>query len=130
MKSRYSRWDDTQNPLGPDLDVGRLLDEMSDDLLAGFGADWSLRNLRRIGMGDMEGLDELARRLRLARERAAERLNLSGPLADVREKLDEIARPRTHELSKREGEDARMREVMLDAMPGHPAGALQRAPEL
>ncbi len=130
LKSRYSRWDDTQNPLGPDLDIGRLLDEMSEDLLSGFGADWSLRNLRRIGMGDMEGLDALARRLRLARERAAERLNLSGPLAEVREKLDQILNLERDELSKREGEDARIREVMLDAMPGHPAGALPRAPEL
>ena len=47
MRARYSRWDDSQDPFGPDFGVAELLDEVSEDLLTGFGADWSLENIRR-----------------------------------------------------------------------------------
>ena len=37
MRFRYSRWDDTQDPFGPDLAAGDLLDAMSEELLSGAG---------------------------------------------------------------------------------------------
>lgn len=45
--TRYSRWDGTQDPFGPDLAAGDLLEEMSDDLLSGAGAQAALQQIGR-----------------------------------------------------------------------------------
>ena len=91
MRARYSRWDSSQDPLGADFGVAELLDEMSEDLLTGFGANWSLENIRRKGVpGRARGLDDLRRQLAERRRSAAEELNLSAPLAQVRDELNEI----------------------------------------
>ena len=127
MRSRYSHWDGTQgDPLGPDVDVGEVLDEMSEDLLSGFSADSSLEWLYRRGMsGRFSGLDSLMNRVRRARARAEEQTDLSGPLARVKEKLDEVVATERAELARRLEDDARIKEAMLDALPGHPAGAIK-----
>jgi uncharacterized protein with von Willebrand factor type A (vWA) domain len=39
MRFRYSRWDDTQDPFGPDLAAADLLEELSDDVLGGAGIE-------------------------------------------------------------------------------------------
>src|SRR6266511_599490 len=60
MRFRYSRWDDTQDPFGPDLAAGDLLDAMSEELLSGDGAEFAMRRLLRRGMqGAFSGLDSL-----------------------------------------------------------------------
>ena len=62
MQSRYEQWDGSQDPFGPDLDIGQLLDEISDDVLSGLGAQAALRRLMRRGIpGRLEGLDDLRR---------------------------------------------------------------------
>ncbi len=38
MRIRYSRWDGTQDPLGPDISAADLLEEMSGELLSGQGS--------------------------------------------------------------------------------------------
>src|SRR5262245_33350975 len=91
MRFRYSRWDDTQDPFGPDLAAAALLEELTDDVLGGAGIEGAMQRLLRDGMhGRFGGLDELRDRLR--RRRAEERaaLDLSGPLEDVHERLEEI----------------------------------------
>jgi uncharacterized protein with von Willebrand factor type A (vWA) domain len=127
VRSRYSHWDGTQgDPLGPDIDVGEVLDEMSEDLLSGFSADSSLEWLYRRGMsGRFSGLDSLMNRVRAARARAEEQTDLSGPLARVKEKLDEVIATERAELARRLEDEARIKEAMLDALPGHPAGAIK-----
>ncbi|MGH2735911.1 MAG: hypothetical protein ACRDKZ_10050 [Actinomycetota bacterium] len=125
MRARFSRWDDSQDPLGDDLDVGELLDEMSEELLAGYGSDWSLRELQRRGMSGRSGLDDMLRRIRQARQRWADRTNLSGPMQDIKRELDEILSLERGALADRNDDGARMNEVMLDALPQHPAGALR-----
>ena len=42
---RYSRWDGTQDPFGPDLAAGDLLDELSEDILAGAGAEGAISRM-------------------------------------------------------------------------------------
>src|SRR5439155_8336807 len=70
MRIRYSRWDGTQDPLGPDLSAADLLEAISDDLLSGQGAEGGLSRLMRRGMhGRFTGLDSLRARLREARRR-------------------------------------------------------------
>ncbi len=125
MRARFSRWDGTQDPFGTEVDVRAVLDQMSEELLSGYGLDWSLRELQRRGMSDRTGLDDLLRRLRERRQRIAEQANLSGPLAEIKKELDEILSLERQELAKDPSDDARVKEMTLDALPNHPAGALR-----
>ncbi len=126
MRASYSRWDDTQDPLGETLDVGDLLDDMADEILSGYGPEWALEQLRRRGLsGRVRGLDDLLQRLRSERRRLERDLSLSGPLAEVRDRLNEILELERAALSERTDDDARMREALLDALPHHPAHAVR-----
>jgi uncharacterized protein with von Willebrand factor type A (vWA) domain len=125
MRFRYSRWDDTQDPFGPDLAAGDLLDAMSEELLSGDGAEFAMRRLLRRGMrGQFSGLDSLRARLRQRRREEQEHLNLSGPLEEVRRRLDEILERERTTLSFEPSEDARMREAFLDALPPDAPGKI------
>ena len=123
--SRYSKWDNTQRPLDDEVDVAQVLDEMSDELLSGYGGHWSLRELHRRGMQGRSGLDSMLGRLRRTRREWAERTNLSGPLQQVREELDNIIGLERAELADKDNEEAQLKQVQLDALPRHPAGALR-----
>jgi uncharacterized protein with von Willebrand factor type A (vWA) domain len=125
VRFRYSRWDGTQDPLGPDLSAADLLDAMSEDILAGEGAEGALDRLVRGGMrGRFSGTDALTARLRQARRREQERMDLEGPLREVAERLDEILDRERAALSFRAEEDARTREAFLDALPPDLPGKL------
>ena len=118
MQARYSRWDDTQDPFGPELSAGELLEELSDDALSGLGIEGALSRLMRRGMqGSFDGLDALRSRLRERRAREQANLDLSGPLEELRERLDDIVDRERSALSFRAEDDARMREAFLDALP-------------
>src|SRR5438270_2114360 len=125
MRSRYSRWDGSQEPFGPDVDVGDLLDAMSGEILSGAGAESALRRLMRRGMrGRFSGMDALRSRLRQARRQEQDRLNLAGPLEDVRERLEAILERERTTLSCKAEDDARMREAFLEALPPDVAGRI------
>jgi len=118
VRARYSRWDDTQDPFGPEVSAGDLLDELSDDMLSGLGAEGALSRLMRRGMrGSFSGLDALRARLRGQRAREQDNLDLAGPLEELRERLDDIVDRERSALSFRAEDDARMREAFLDALP-------------
>src|SRR5918911_4899872 len=90
-RSRYSQWDGSQNPLDPDLEVGDVLDAISDDLLSGLSPRAALHRLMRRGLsGRSGGLEQLARRLRERRRRMARALDLEDPLTSFAERLDAI----------------------------------------
>src|ERR687891_28009 len=115
---RYSRWDDTQDPFGADVPAAELLEELSDDILSGAGAEGALSRLMRRGMqGRFGGLDALRARLRERRRREQGALNLQGPLEEIREQLEGIIERERSTLSFEPGDDARMRETFLDALP-------------
>ncbi len=118
MRARYSRWDGSQDPFAPDLAAGELLDELSEDLLSGTGVRAALARLVRRGIrGRFSGLDALRARLREARRLEQERLNLQGPLEEVRRRLDEVLDRERAALTLRADDDARAREAFLDALP-------------
>src|SRR5437763_2254864 len=74
VRIRYSRWDGSQDPLGPDLSTGDLMEELSDDVLAGQGMDRALSRLfRHRPRGRVSGPDAFRARPRHAppRERPA-----------------------------------------------------------
>lgn len=126
MRFRYSRWDGTQDPLGPDLSASDLLDAMSEELLSGQGADQALSRMLRGGMrGRFTGLDALRNRLRQARLREQQRLNLEGPLAEVQERLDDVLETERRTLSFEPSDGARLRESLLDSLPPDPAGQIR-----
>ncbi|MDQ4005137.1 MAG: hypothetical protein M3135_02395 [Actinomycetota bacterium] len=130
MRVRYSRWDGTQDPLGPEISASDLLEEMSEDMLSGEGADAALGRLLRRGMrGRFGGTDALRARLRNARRREQERLDLEGPLAELTERLDDILERERTELSFRDDDDARMRESFLDSLPPDLPGRLNELRE-
>jgi uncharacterized protein with von Willebrand factor type A (vWA) domain len=125
MRTRYSRWDGTQDPWGADVSASEAMDAMSDDILAGEGAEGALRRLLRRGLeGRFSGMDALAARLRRARRREEEALDLEGPLRELSERLDRILERERTALSFRADDDARMRESFLDALPPDLPGRL------
>jgi uncharacterized protein with von Willebrand factor type A (vWA) domain len=125
MRSRYSRWNGRQDPFGPEIPAADLLEEMSDDILSGAGAQGALQRLLRRGMqGRFGGLDSLRARLRAARADAQSALDLSGPLEDVRERLDEVLERERSALSFDATDDARIREAFLDQLPADVPGQI------
>jgi uncharacterized protein with von Willebrand factor type A (vWA) domain len=130
MRARYSRWDGTQDPLGPDLSASELLEEMSDDILSGAGAEGAISRLLRRGMsGRFTGMDALRARLKQAARRERERLNLDAPLQEIEQRLSEILEDERRTLSMHLEDDARMREQFLDMLPPDPAGQLRELQE-
>ncbi len=126
MQIRYSRWDDSQDPLGPDLPAAEVLEALSDDVLMGTDAREALDRLLRRGMeGRFEGLDALRARLAAARAREEAALNLSGPLEEVRERLSQLLERERSALSFRAEDDARLREAFLDQLPPDAAGRIR-----
>jgi uncharacterized protein with von Willebrand factor type A (vWA) domain len=124
-RSRFSKWDDTQNPLDDEVDVAQVLEEMSEELLSGYGGRWSLRELHRRGMQGRRGLDSMLGRLRRARREWAERSNLSAPLQQMRDELDSIVGLERAALADRQDDEAELKRMQLDALPRHPAGVLR-----
>ncbi|MGH2698273.1 MAG: hypothetical protein ACRDJL_03620, partial [Actinomycetota bacterium] len=125
MRSRYSRWDNSQSPLDDEVDVREVLEEMSEELLSGYGGRWSLRELHRRGMQGRSGLDAMLGRLRRARREWAERSNLAAPLQQLREELDAIVGIERASLSEQQGDEAQLKQMQLDALPRHPAGMMR-----
>ncbi len=126
MRFRYSRWDDSQDPFGPDDPAAEILEALSDDVLSGMGAEGAMERLLRQGMqGRFGGLDALLGRLRRAREREQAETSLGGPLEELRGRLEEILETERAALAFRAEEDARTREAFLDALPPHVPGKIR-----
>ena len=113
---RYRRWDGTQEPIGDDLTVESLIDELSEDILSGMDPQQAMRSLMRRGMqGNFGGINSLLERLRKAREREKAKGQLGGMLEQVREQLDRILEQERAALAERTDDpEARMREGYLD----------------
>jgi uncharacterized protein with von Willebrand factor type A (vWA) domain len=130
MRFRYSRWDDTQDPFGAEVPASELLEELSDDILSGGGAESALSRLMRRGMrGRFKGLDALRARLRERRRREQAALNLQGPLEEIRERLEEVLERERTTLSFETGDDARLRETFLDSLPPDVPGEINELRE-
>jgi uncharacterized protein with von Willebrand factor type A (vWA) domain len=120
-RSRYGAWDGSQDPLGERVDVADVLDRLADDLLMGAGGRSALRDLQRRGAPGRRGLDELRRAVARQR-RDLERDLGDGPLAELRERLEDIVATEREALAEAPDPDARLAELDLDTMPTDPAG--------
>lgn len=121
--SRYSRWDGTQDPFGPELPVDELVARISEDVLDGWGIENALRRLLKDGTQDFDGLRRLRERIRKLRERANR--GTPDPLGEFRERLEGITRTERADLASDPGEAARFSELELDTLPDNIAAQIR-----
>ncbi len=128
--SRYSRWDGTQNPLGPDLPIDDLADQLAEDVLDGWGIDNALRRMLQEGMsGRFEGLREMRERIRRLREEQAAKTGRPDPLAEFRQRLEEIKATELAALAADPAEEARFAELDLETLPDNMADQIRQLRE-
>jgi uncharacterized protein with von Willebrand factor type A (vWA) domain len=137
---RFSHWDGTQDPLGPDAD--ELFSRLSEDVFHGWDFESALRRLLSQGWRDrqgrrLQGLEEMMEQLRRRRQQQLERFNLDGVFKDIQEKLDNVLRLERQGIDERlqqpMGESAqrvlervaRKRRETLDTLPAEPGGAIR-----
>ncbi len=124
--NRYSRWDGSQSPLGPDLPLDDIVSAFSDDLLQGYGAEGALQRLLERGLpGEFGGMRNLRQRLRELREARERQGSLDDVFGDIRERLERVKDIERTELAMRDDDDARFKELTLDALPESPARQIQ-----
>ena len=123
---RYRRWDGTQTPIGEDVTVESLIDELSEDILQGLDPQQAIRQLMRRGMnGRFDGIDGLLQRLRKARQRERRSGQLGGMLDQVREELEEILQLERDALGQQPDDpETSLREGYLDDLPADPASQI------
>jgi uncharacterized protein with von Willebrand factor type A (vWA) domain len=111
---RYGRWDGTQRLDA--LEAEELLAAMSDELLSGGDLEDAMARLSRWGIpGRMEGMKDLLEKLRSAKQRRAQRHDLSTAFDQLKEKLEEVKRLEREGLERRRSAEA-PNEQMHNAM--------------
>ncbi|HET9052356.1 MAG TPA: VWA domain-containing protein [Candidatus Dormibacteraeota bacterium] len=137
---RFSSWDGSQDPLGPDVD--ELFSRLSEDVFHGWDFEDALRRLLAQGWRDrrgrrMAGFEEMLEQLRRRRKQQLERYNLDSIFDDIKERLDRVVsaeRRGIDERLERAGADtakrvmervASSRRKALDELPDDPAGAIR-----
>lgn len=121
----YGPWHEGPDPLAPPVDLRDALDELGKDVMAGSSPRSALEELLRRGTRNTQGLDDLTRRLWERRREIERRHNLDGTLRDVQRLLDEALEAERHELFPNPSDDARFRELQLDALPSGTAAAVR-----
>ncbi|GGI95796.1 hypothetical protein GCM10011581_36190 [Saccharopolyspora subtropica] len=119
---RYNAWHGGADPLAPPVDLRAALDQIGRDVMEGASPRSALEELLRTGTRDTAGLDELTRRLWQRRSELQRRHRLDGTLSEVRRLLDRALRQERLALAADTSEDARFRELQLDALPPDVAG--------
>jgi uncharacterized protein with von Willebrand factor type A (vWA) domain len=123
---RYGEYDGGPDPLAEPFDVRGALDEMGDAVLGGSTPRDALRDLLRRGWQDRRGLDDLLRRVRERRRELRGQGRLDGMLEQARALLDTAVGQERAELFPDPGDEARMREADLDALPSDTAQAIRQ----
>ncbi|MEV6231607.1 VWA domain-containing protein [Saccharopolyspora shandongensis] len=119
---RYDAWHGGSDPLAPPVDLRAALDQIGRDVMEGASPRSALEEMLRTGTRDTAGLDELTRRLWQRRSELQRRHRLDGTLSEVRRLLDRALQQERLSLAADTGEDARFRELQLDALPPDVAG--------
>ena len=121
----YGRYYDGPDPLAPPFDLREAMDQLGRDVMEGTSPRQAMRELMRRGLGDQQGLDELQRRLNQQRRQLQRDHRLDGTLQEVRELLERALEAERNSLQAEDSDDARFREMQLDALPPSPAGAVR-----
>ena len=121
----YGRYYDGPDPLAPPFDLREAMDELGRDVMEGTSPRQAMQELMRRGLGEQRGLDDLMRRLNERRSRLQREHRLDGTLQEVRELLEQALEAERNSLQAEDSDDARFREMQLDALPPSPAGAVR-----
>jgi len=123
---RYGPYADGPDPLAPPYDVREALDALGDSVLEGSTPGDALREMLRKGMPGRRGLDELLRRVRERQREIRGSGRLDGTLEQARALLDTAVGQERAELFPDPGDEARLREADLDALPSDTAQAIRQ----
>jgi uncharacterized protein with von Willebrand factor type A (vWA) domain len=123
---RYGRYVYGPDPLADSYDVRGAVDEMGDAILGGASPADALRELLRKGSEGRRGLDDLLRRVRERQREVRGSGRLDGILEQARALLDTAVGQERAELFPDPGEEARLREADLDALPADTAQAIRQ----
>ncbi len=121
----YGPYVDGPDPLAPPFDLRVALDEIGRDVMEGGSPRSALQELLRRGLGPQRGLDELTREVWQRRRRLQRENRLDGTLQQVRELLQRALDAERDVLGRRDTDDARFREMQLDALPPDTGGAVR-----
>ena len=122
---RYGEYDGGPDPLEPPYDVRGAVDALGESVLNGDDPASALRDLLRRGLSGHRGLDDLLRQVRERRRELRRSGRLDGILEQARALLDTAIGQERAELFPDPGDDARLREAELDALPSDTAGAIR-----
>jgi uncharacterized protein with von Willebrand factor type A (vWA) domain len=136
---RFSAWDGSQDPLGPDVD--ELFGRLSEDVFHGWDFEQALRRLLEKGWRDgqgprLAGTEEMLEQLRRRQRSQLQRFHLDSLFEDMREKLDRVISQERRGIQERldqapeEGSRvlarvAAERRRQLDELPPDPGGAIR-----
>jgi uncharacterized protein with von Willebrand factor type A (vWA) domain len=123
---RYGEYHDGPDPLATPFDARGALDELGDAVLDGADPSSALRDLLRRGVNGRRGLDDLLRRVRDRQREIRDRGRLDGILEEARALLDTAVGQERAELFPDPGDEARLREDELDALPSDTSQAIRR----
>ena len=103
---RYLRWDGSQQVF--DLDEDSIMESLSDDILAHGDINRALGNLLRRGLRSesqrLDGLRDLAERLKQQRQQQLERYNLDSLMDDLKERLQDVIETERSGIERRVAE--------------------------
>ncbi len=122
---RYGSYHDGPDPLEPPYDVRGAVDELGESVLSGDDPATALRDLLRRGLTGHRGLEDLLRQVRERQRELRRSGRLDGILEQARALLDTAIGQERAELFPDPGDDARLREAELDALPSDTAGAIR-----
>jgi uncharacterized protein with von Willebrand factor type A (vWA) domain len=125
----YGPYHDGPDPLAPPFDLRSALDQVGEDIMNGASPRSALRELLRRGMEGRRGLDDLQRQIWERRSRLQRDNRLDGTLREVRRLLDRALEAERDTLGRDDGDDARFRELQLDALPSDTGGAVRELAE-
>lgn len=121
---RYSRWDGRQDPWAG-LSADDLAQELAEGVLEGWSVDDAFRRLLDRGVPDRAaGLRSLRERIAQMRRAQAERSGRPDPLGDLHRRLEAIKDMERGALASDSSEEARFRELALEALPRNPAAQI------
>lgn len=117
------------DPLAPPYDIRAAMDQIGRDVMEGSSPRQALQELLRRGLDGRRGLDDLTRRV-WERRRDLQRDNrIDGTLQEVRELLQRALDAERESLGDEDSDDARFREMQLDALPTDTGGAVRELGE-
>lgn len=125
--SRYGRYSGGPDPLAPPADLRQALDEIAQDIMAGYSPEQALREYLRRGARGQEGFDDLARQAMERRRELLSKNNLGGTLKEAKKLLDAALRAERAQLARDidlDDTDRAFREMTLENLPQSTAAAV------